>query len=169
MAAPVTKAPNPRSAIGWASLIGGNGYGREAVAAVIDYEFRTIGIETIRAYTDPSNAASQKVLLSAVFGVSPADHRNPVASRQAGARVEPDGVVPEELALAFGRHVPAEHRCRRFRKPALAVRVVRAVHQYVFAQELDHGVGQPLAFGDLDALEIAAAQNIFAGLVLQLG
>lgn len=41
----------------------GNGYGREAVAAVIDYGFQTLGIETIRAYTDPSNAASQKVLL----------------------------------------------------------------------------------------------------------
>ena len=41
----------------------GNGYGREAVAAVIDYGFRTLGVETIRAYTDPSNAASQKVLL----------------------------------------------------------------------------------------------------------
>jgi len=39
------------------------GYGREAVAAVIDYGFRTLGIETIRAYTDPSNAASQRVLL----------------------------------------------------------------------------------------------------------
>ena len=41
----------------------GNGYGREAVAAVIDYGFRTLGIVTIRAYTDPRNAASQKVLL----------------------------------------------------------------------------------------------------------
>ncbi len=41
----------------------GDGYGREAVAAVIDYGFRTLGIETIRAYTDPSNAASRKVLL----------------------------------------------------------------------------------------------------------
>jgi ribosomal-protein-alanine N-acetyltransferase len=41
----------------------GNGYGREAVAAVIDYGFRTLGIDTIRAYTDPSNIASQKVLL----------------------------------------------------------------------------------------------------------
>jgi RimJ/RimL family protein N-acetyltransferase len=40
-----------------------HGYGREAVAAVIDYGFRTLGLETIRAYTDPSNAASQKVLL----------------------------------------------------------------------------------------------------------
>jgi RimJ/RimL family protein N-acetyltransferase len=39
------------------------GYGREAVAAVIDYGFRTLGLETIRAYTDPSYAASQKVLL----------------------------------------------------------------------------------------------------------
>ena len=41
----------------------GNGYAREAVAIVIDYGFRTLGLATIRAYTDPSNAASQKVLL----------------------------------------------------------------------------------------------------------
>jgi RimJ/RimL family protein N-acetyltransferase len=41
----------------------GNGYAREAVAAVIDYGLRTLGITTIRAYTDPSNLASQKVLL----------------------------------------------------------------------------------------------------------
>jgi RimJ/RimL family protein N-acetyltransferase len=41
----------------------GNGYGREATAAVIDFGFRTLGLATIRAYTDPSNAASQKVLL----------------------------------------------------------------------------------------------------------
>jgi len=40
----------------------GNGYGREAIAAIIDYGFRTLGIETIRAYTDPSNARSQKLL-----------------------------------------------------------------------------------------------------------
>jgi RimJ/RimL family protein N-acetyltransferase len=41
----------------------GNGYAREAAAAVIDYGFRTLGLETIRAYTDPGNVASQKVLL----------------------------------------------------------------------------------------------------------
>lgn len=41
----------------------GNGYAREAAAAVIDYGFGTLGLRTIRAYTDPSNAASQKVLL----------------------------------------------------------------------------------------------------------
>ena len=41
----------------------GNGYAREAVAAVIDYGLRTLGMETIRAYTDPTNHASQKVLL----------------------------------------------------------------------------------------------------------
>jgi RimJ/RimL family protein N-acetyltransferase len=40
-----------------------NGYAREAVAAVIDYGLRTLGMATIRAYTDPSNLASQKVLL----------------------------------------------------------------------------------------------------------
>jgi len=41
----------------------GNGYAREAVTAVIDYGLRTLGLETIRAYTDPSNLASQKLLL----------------------------------------------------------------------------------------------------------
>jgi len=41
----------------------GNGYGREAIAAMIDYGFRTLGIETIRAYADPSNASSQELLL----------------------------------------------------------------------------------------------------------
>jgi RimJ/RimL family protein N-acetyltransferase len=41
----------------------GNGYAREAAAAVIDYGFRTLGLTTIRAYTDPGNTASQQVLL----------------------------------------------------------------------------------------------------------
>jgi RimJ/RimL family protein N-acetyltransferase len=41
----------------------GNGYAREAVAAVVDYGLRTLGLATIRAYTDPSNLASQKILL----------------------------------------------------------------------------------------------------------
>ena len=41
----------------------GNKYAREAVAAVFAYGFRTLGLETIRAYTDPSNLASQQVLL----------------------------------------------------------------------------------------------------------
>jgi RimJ/RimL family protein N-acetyltransferase len=41
----------------------GNGYAREAAAAIIHYGFRTLGLKTIRAYTDPGNAASQKVLL----------------------------------------------------------------------------------------------------------
>jgi [ribosomal protein S5]-alanine N-acetyltransferase len=42
----------------------GNGYAREAAAAIIDYGFRTLGLETIRAHTDPDNAASQKVLMA---------------------------------------------------------------------------------------------------------
>ena len=41
----------------------GNGYAREAVAAVIDYGLRTLGMETIRAHPDPGNLASQQVLL----------------------------------------------------------------------------------------------------------
>jgi len=42
----------------------GNGYAQEAVAAIVDYGLRTLGMPTIRAYTDPSNLASQRVLLS---------------------------------------------------------------------------------------------------------
>src|SRR5436305_10809819 len=42
----------------------GRGYAREAVAALLDYGFRTLGLKTVRAYTDPANTASQKVLLS---------------------------------------------------------------------------------------------------------
>jgi [ribosomal protein S5]-alanine N-acetyltransferase len=42
----------------------GRGYAREAVAALLDYGFRTLGLNSIRAYTDPANTASQKVLLS---------------------------------------------------------------------------------------------------------
>lgn len=41
----------------------GHGYAREAAAAVIDYGFRSLSLETIRAYTDPNNTASQSVLL----------------------------------------------------------------------------------------------------------
>ena len=41
----------------------GNGYAREAVAAIVDYGLRILGMATIRAYTDSSNLASQKVLL----------------------------------------------------------------------------------------------------------
>src|SRR3954447_9700278 len=40
----------------------GNNYAREAVAALIDYAFQALGDKTIRAYTDPANIASQKVL-----------------------------------------------------------------------------------------------------------
>jgi RimJ/RimL family protein N-acetyltransferase len=42
----------------------GQGYGREAVAAIIDYGFRVLGLEMIQAVTDPGNTASQKVLLA---------------------------------------------------------------------------------------------------------
>jgi RimJ/RimL family protein N-acetyltransferase len=39
----------------------GNGYAREAVAVVIDYGLRTLGVETIRAYTDPSNGRTASI------------------------------------------------------------------------------------------------------------
>jgi ribosomal-protein-alanine N-acetyltransferase len=45
----------------------GNRYACEAVAAVVDYGLRVLGLGTIRAYTDPENLASQKVLLRCGF------------------------------------------------------------------------------------------------------
>ena len=41
----------------------GSGCAREAAAAIVDYGFQALGLQRIRAYTDPVNAASQKVLL----------------------------------------------------------------------------------------------------------
>ena len=43
----------------------GSGFAREAVAAIIDYGFQTLALETIRAHTDPANTRSQRVLLHA--------------------------------------------------------------------------------------------------------
>src|SRR5207253_6654876 len=81
---------------------------------------------------------------------------------EATARVEAHGVVPEELALARLGHLPGEHLLHRLREMAFAVRIVRGVHQHVFAQEIDHGIGELFPFRNLDALEIAAAGDVLA-------
>jgi [ribosomal protein S5]-alanine N-acetyltransferase len=41
----------------------GNVYAREAAVVLIDYGLRTLGLETIRAYTDPSNLAKGAIAL----------------------------------------------------------------------------------------------------------
>src|SRR3954469_6579488 len=87
---------------------------------------------------------------------------------EATARVEAHGVVPEKLALPLLRHVPGEHLLHGFREVALAVRVVGGIHQHFFADEVDHRVGKLFAFWNLDALEVAAARDVFARLRLQL-
>jgi RimJ/RimL family protein N-acetyltransferase len=57
---------SPETALGYwlGQPYWGNKYGREAVAAIIEYGFHSLGLGAIRAFTDPSNAASQKVLLA---------------------------------------------------------------------------------------------------------
>ena len=65
----------------------GNGYAREAVAAVIDYGLLTLGMDTISAYTDPSNLASQKVLLHC--GVKQAGEIDLIRPTRNGARRAP--------------------------------------------------------------------------------
>jgi RimJ/RimL family protein N-acetyltransferase len=64
-----------------------NGYAREAVAAIIDYGLRSLGMETIRAYTDPSNLASQKVLLHC--GLKQVGEIEPIRPTRNGARHAP--------------------------------------------------------------------------------
>src|SRR5437660_8940288 len=86
---------------------------------------------------------------------------------EATARVEAHGVVPEELALAPLGHIPGEHPLHRLREVALAVRVVRCVHQHILTDEIDDCVGELLAFRDLDALEIAPAFHVAARLRLE--
>jgi [ribosomal protein S5]-alanine N-acetyltransferase len=65
----------------------GSGFGREAVAAVIDYGFRALGLATIRAYTDPANTRSQNVLLHCgLESIGEIDLRKPTRN---GARRAP--------------------------------------------------------------------------------
>jgi RimJ/RimL family protein N-acetyltransferase len=63
------------------------GYGREAVVAIIDYAFRTLRVETIRAYTDPANVASQKVLRHC--GLMPVGEIELIKPTRHGARRAP--------------------------------------------------------------------------------
>jgi RimJ/RimL family protein N-acetyltransferase len=65
----------------------GNGYASEAVAAVIDYGQRSLGLEAIRAYTDPSNLASQKVLLHC--GLAKVDEIDLIKPTRNGSRRAP--------------------------------------------------------------------------------
>ncbi len=46
----------------------GRGYGREAVGAVIEYGFRSLGLTWVRAITHPENVASQRVLAACGVG-----------------------------------------------------------------------------------------------------
>src|SRR5262245_7713997 len=83
-------------------------------------------------------------------------------SRWREAAVEAQRVVPEQLALLALGQVPRHHRVDRFRKPALAVRVVGCIHQDVLTQELDHSLGQLDAFRHLDGLEESAGGDVVA-------
>src|SRR4029450_8346317 len=78
------------------------------------------------------------------------------------AAIEPERVVPEELLLLALRQVPRQHRVHRLRKPALAVGIVRRVHQDVLTEELDDGLRQLDAFGHLDRLEEAPGGDVVA-------
>src|SRR5947207_741091 len=87
--------------------------------------------------------------------------------REAGTRVEPRRVVPQQFALARLGHIPAEDDAGRLREMALGVRVIRGIHQHVLAEQVAYRVGDRGALRDLDALEIAPARHIVARALLQ--
>jgi RimJ/RimL family protein N-acetyltransferase len=64
-----------------------NGYAREAVAAIIAYGRNALDLAAIRAYTDPDNLASQKVLLHC--GLKPAGTVDLVRPTRNGAASAP--------------------------------------------------------------------------------
>ena len=52
-------------------------------------------------------------------------------------RIEPDGIVPQQLALPLTVHVPLHHERDRLGKVALAMRIIRRIHQYVIADQIN--------------------------------
>src|SRR6516164_5273000 len=87
-----------------------------------------------------------------------------LASSDPSACVEADSVTPEERALPLGVHLPVQHERDGLGEMALAMRIVRRIHQHVIADQIDDGVRQPGAFRDLDALKIAPAGDVIARL-----
>ncbi len=58
----------------------GKGYATEAASAVVDYGFKTLGLNRIEAFTAPSNPASQNVLIKLGFseeGLLKSHYRTP--------------------------------------------------------------------------------------------
>src|SRR6516165_379560 len=100
---------------------------------------------------------------------SPAPPADPLvyhaASSDWGARIEPNCVVPEHLALPLAIHLPVQYKRDRLGEVALAVRIIRGIHQHVIADQIDDGVRQPGALWDFDALEVAPASDVLARLV----
>src|SRR5215471_9021088 len=91
----------------------------------------------------------------------PGDH--PV-STDWSARIEPNCVVPEQLALPLAIHLPVQHERDRLGEMALAMRIIRRIHQHEVADQIDDGVRQPRALRGFDALEIAPASDVLARL-----
>jgi 8-oxo-dGTP diphosphatase len=65
----------------------GKGYGSEAVTALIDHGLNRLELPSLRAYTDPANAASQKLLLAC--GLKPAGEIALLHPTHHGARRAP--------------------------------------------------------------------------------
>src|SRR2546428_4112132 len=128
--------------------------------------WKALGVPST-ASTRSSGARSDRSLEDGRGARRSGTGRRRVYRRWSEATVESQRIVPEQLALRGLRQIPGHHRVHRFREPAFAVRVVRRVHQDIFAQELDDGLRQLDAFGHLDDLEEATGGDVVARPLLE--
>src|SRR2546427_307831 len=135
-------------------------------AASMIWAWKALGVPST-ASTRSSRARSDRSRVDARGAVRSGTSRSRGGRRGREAAIEPERVVPEELALLALRQVPRHHRVHRLREPALAVRVVRGVHQDVLAEKLDDGLRQLDAFGHLDGLEEAPGGDVVARRLLE--
>src|SRR5215472_14234796 len=131
-----------------------------------------------RSSSRPCKTTSWPCAIRSLAAISPRPSDDPVMKTRAitflpddhpvsadwSACIKADCVVPEELALPLAIHLPVQHERDRLGKMALAVRIVRGVHQHAVAHQIDHGVCQPGALRDFDALTIAPASDVIARL-----
>src|SRR5436309_1064123 len=130
-------------------------------AASMIWAWKALGVPST-ASTRSSRASSDRSREDARRTWRTATSPGRRARRWREAAIEPQRIVPEQLAPHPFRQVPRHHRVHRLRKPALAVRVIRRVHQDVLAQELDDGLRQLDAFRHLDGLKEAAGGDVVA-------
>src|SRR5262249_23081379 len=135
-------------------------------AASMIWAWKALGVPST-ASTRSSRARRERRRGDARGALRLGTSRSRGGRRGGEAAIEPEGVVPEELALLALGKVPRHHRVHRPWKPALAVGIIRRVHQDVFAEELDDGLRELDALGHLDGLEEAPGGDVITRPMLE--